>query len=180
MAWWAAAAAAAANFMSQQGANQTNRDLAYENREWQEYMSGTAHQREVEDLKKAGLNPVLSAGGNGASTPSASPAQVQAPQVNFPEIYNAYSGMKQLELADRDMQLKESANAVGMAKTVSDTELNRAKKILAQKGLMRAELEGEASQLMRNFLRMFKTKVNKVPKAAEEVEQLNTDRFGMP
>lgn len=41
-------------------------------RDWQQYMSNTAHQRETNDLIAAGLNPILSAtGGKGASTPGA-------------------------------------------------------------------------------------------------------------
>ncbi len=48
---------------------------AAKNRDWQQMMSNTAHQREVQDLMAAGLNPVLSAmNGNGAAVGSGATA----------------------------------------------------------------------------------------------------------
>lgn len=56
---------------------------AQKNRDWQERMSNSAHQREIADLKKAGLNPVLSiTGGNGASVTSGSQASGTAAPVD--------------------------------------------------------------------------------------------------
>lgn len=152
------------NYRSQQNTNQMNAQLSDNQMNFQKRMSDTAHQREVKDLKKAGLNPILSAGGGGASTPSGSAPTMVAPQIELPDFMSYGISMKQLEQADQRLAIDKANSAASIAKNLDERSLIKMKTILAQKGMLKAELEGEVSSVLRNMINYLKKNRNKVPK----------------
>lgn len=66
------------------------------------------HQWEVEDLRKAGLNPILSATNSAGGSISGATANVMAPDIAgaLNKIANSALMRKQTELAEKDLQAK--------------------------------------------------------------------------
>ena len=93
------------------------------------------HQWEVSDLRKAGLNPILSAGG-APSMGSASPAKLPDLQQTQGQLVQA----RQNVAARKNLKSQRSLMAGQEAKLVSDIEVNRANadKMRADTGLANA------------------------------------------
>lgn len=127
---------AVANRRSQEEANATNIDLAQQanaasaeqaqkQRDWEQMMSSTAHQREMADLKAAGINPLMTAVGSGASTPSGASAgvtsaHVQAPQFDSSQVTNAIQSLNNTMMTYAILQSKNpsfSKSSLNMAKS---------------------------------------------------------------
>lgn len=100
---------------AQREANEFNASEAQKQRDWSEAMSATAHQREVKDLQAAGLNPVISAFGSGASVGSGAAAS------SSNNLTGAYAGIAQQALsAVSQLAQAMETNSTSYAKTVME------------------------------------------------------------
>ena len=118
------------------------------NRSFQRETSNTAHQREVKDLRAAGLNPILSGtGGAGASTPSGSMADSNV--ADTPDYASAANNALNATLLKGQKEIQKAQ----VASLATAAELNRAQ---AKKTSKEASILGPRSFLMQKLENAFK------------------------
>lgn len=90
--------------------NQASSAQALRMMDFQRDMSGSAHQREVADLRAAGLNPILSATGSGASTPTGAMAQMSDMSTGISKGMETAIAVKQQnkDFAQKDAQISNT------------------------------------------------------------------------
>jgi len=132
-------------YFGQQQANAQTKEMAEAQMSFQERMSNTAHRREVDDLKAAGLNPILSAN-SGASSPGGATAQMQNEMQGF-----AASAAEVAMMTTQIKKNKAETELLQSQKRKTDTDNQ-----VAKKGIPESEIKNDAYDIIRPYLQKIK------------------------
>lgn len=116
------------------------------NRQFQERMSSTSHQREVQDLRKAGLNPILSSKLGGSSTSGGSQASAQMPDIVNSAIAMAKTGAE-IDVLKEDARLKRANWALANGQAMAIAHLSDMRGYKAQQTILENKAKSSAYQL---------------------------------
>lgn len=122
---------------AQKKANKANIKLQREQQAWEERMSNTSWQRGVQDMLKAGINPMLSVSQGGASTPNVSAATVQPEDAIAKGVSSAGSKAAQMltleNLAQQTRKTSEEADSLNIRNTIDAWQLPYAEQMSANR-----------------------------------------------
>lgn len=138
----------AADLSAKQAKENTAKQIA-----WERERATSAHQWEVEDLEKAGLNPILSAGGQGAATSGITPQQSDYSSISQ-GAQNVVNTLMQIAPMVSQLKMNSAQTAkinAEAAKTKSETAINE-----FIKNIKKYESE--------NFSKYYESQISKSPK----------------